>query len=70
MKMITTDHPLIQLLVVIDRVWMERETVELKLGAPKSIMKRCCSRCMGFCRSVHLVASGQTPPVSAVLVTV
>lgn len=32
--MITIAHPLIQLLAVIDMVWVERERVGLKRGAP------------------------------------
>jgi hypothetical protein len=33
--MITVDHPLIQLLALIDMVWIDAERVELKRGAPK-----------------------------------
>jgi len=33
--MITADHPLIQLLALIDMVWVEAERDELKRGAPK-----------------------------------
>src|SRR5258708_12335419 len=33
--MITADHPLIQLLALIDRVWIETDKAELRRGAPK-----------------------------------
>jgi len=33
--MITADHPLIQLLALIDMVWIEAEGEEIKRGAPK-----------------------------------
>src|SRR6266700_3513240 len=33
--MITADHPLIQLLALIDMVWRETEKAELRRGAPK-----------------------------------
>ena len=33
--MITVDHPLIQLLALIDMVWIEAEASQLKRGAPK-----------------------------------
>lgn len=33
--MITTDHPLIQLLALIDIVWIEAEGGQLKAGGPK-----------------------------------
>ena len=33
--MITVDHPLIQLLTLIDKVWIEAEPGKMKRGAPK-----------------------------------
>jgi len=38
--MITTDHPLIQLLALIDMVWVARETVGLKRGAPQKYSEK------------------------------
>jgi hypothetical protein len=38
--MITADHPLIQLLALIDMVWVEAERIELKRGAPKVYSER------------------------------
>src|SRR5258707_2016734 len=39
-KMITADHPLIQLLALIDMVWIETEKAELRRGAPKYYRER------------------------------
>src|SRR5258708_35667968 len=33
--MITAEHPLMQLLALIDQVWMEADPLKLKRGAPK-----------------------------------
>ena len=33
--MITADHPLIQLLALIEMVWVEAENVAMRRGAPK-----------------------------------
>jgi len=33
--MITADQPVIQLLALIDMVWIETDTAELRRGAPK-----------------------------------